>query len=187
MLAEEMKNEIKSEQVTQHRSGFGVSGFPARHIGPSTEEITQMAAFLGKGSLKDLIDAVVPKKVRSVKPLELSRFPTALSEYEALERIKGIAVNNIVARSFLGMGYYDCIVPPVIQRNILENPGWYTQYTPYQAEIAQGRLEALLNYQTMVMDLTGMQISNASLLDEGTAAAEAMAMSLNLARRASGA
>ena len=183
MLAEEMKNEIKSEQVTQHRSGFGVSGFPARHIGPSTDEITQMAAFLGKGSLKDLIDAVVPKKVRSAKPLELSRFPTALSEYEALERIKGIAVNNIVARSFLGMGYYDCIVPPVIQRNILENPGWYTQYTPYQAEIAQGRLEALLNYQTMVMDLTGMQISNASLLDEGTAAAEAMAMSLALSSK----
>jgi glycine dehydrogenase len=143
-----------------------------------------MLSFLGKRSLKDLIDAVVPATVRTPKALELSRFPQALTEYEALERIKGVAAKNVVARSYIGAGYYDCITPPVIQRNILENPGWYTQYTPYQAEIAQGRLEALLNFQTLVMELTGLQIANASLLDEGTAAAEAMAMSLSVSAKA---
>jgi glycine dehydrogenase len=143
-----------------------------------------MLSFLGKRSLKDLIDAVVPATVRSPKALALSRFPQALTEYEALERIKGVAAKNVVARSYIGAGYYDCITPPVIQRNILENPGWYTQYTPYQAEIAQGRLEALLNFQTLVMELTGLQIANASLLDEGTAAAEAMAMSLSVSAKA---
>lgn len=184
MLAETMTNDAKSETHSAPRTGFGPSGFPERHIGPSPEELQQMLSLLGKKSLKDLIDAVVPATVRSPKALALSRFPQALTEYEALERIKGVAAKNVVARSYIGAGYYDCITPPVIQRNILENPGWYTQYTPYQAEIAQGRLEALLNFQTLVMELTGLQIANASLLDEGTAAAEAMAMSLSVSAKA---
>jgi glycine dehydrogenase len=160
------------------RAGFGVSQFPERHIGPREEDVQAMVSYLGKRSLGEVIDAVVPAAVRSPKPLTLSAFPVALSEHEALLRLKAMAAKNVVARSFMGMGYYDCITPPVIQRNILENPGWYTQYTPYQAEIAQGRLEALLNFQTLIMDLTGLPIANASLLDEATAAAEAMAMSL---------
>lgn len=167
------------------RGGFGVSQFPERHIGPRAEDVQAMVTYLGKRSLAEVIEAVVPKAVRSTKPLTLSAFPVALSEHEALLRLKATAAKNVVARSFLGMGYYDCITPPVIQRNILENPGWYTQYTPYQAEIAQGRLEALLNFQTLVMELTGLPIANASLLDEGTAAAEAMAMSLAVSTKVS--
>jgi glycine dehydrogenase len=173
MLAEKMNDDVVKSAV-QARTGFGASEFHHRHIGPNADEVRAMIATLGKKTLDEVMNDVVPTSVRRAKPLTLSRFPAALSEYEALERLKGVAAKNKVARSFIGMGYYDCITPPVIQRNILENPGWYTQYTPYQAEIAQGRLEALLNYQTMVMDLTGMQIANASLLDEGTAAAEAM-------------
>ena len=186
MLAETMTSggvevEVESRQHPgTHRTGYGPSGFPARHIGPSDVEIQEMASALGKSSLDQVIDAVVPASVRTSSPFTLSSFPTALSEFEALQRITAIAKQNVVARSFIGMGYYDTITPPVIQRNILENPGWYTQYTPYQAEIAQGRLAALLNFQTLVADLTGMQIANSSLLDEGTAAAEAMAMSFAL-------
>ncbi len=186
MLAEKMSRE-ESKEVQGARTGFGISEFERRHIGPNAEEVKAMVATLGKRSLQEVIEAVVPATVRWAKPLTLSRFPSALSEYEALERLKGIASKNTVARSFLGMGYSDTITPPVIQRNILENPGWYTQYTPYQAEIAQGRLEALLNFQTLIMDLTGMAIANASLLDEGTAAAEAMAMSLAVSTKAKGA
>jgi glycine dehydrogenase len=166
------------------RTGFGASEFSTRHIGPSDAEIQEMVSYLGKRSLDDLIDAVVPTAVRSKTPLYLSAFPAALSEHAALLRLRALADQNTVARSFIGMGYYDCLTPTVIQRNILENPGWYTQYTPYQAEIAQGRLEALLNFQTLVMDLTGLAIANASLLDEGTAAAEAMAMSLSVSSKA---
>ncbi len=175
-----------SEDTLRHRTGFGPSEFAARHIGPNGAEVQEMVSLLGKRSLAELISAVVPASVRSAKPLQLSRFPQALTEHEALLRIQAIAAQNKVARSFIGMGYYDCITPPVIQRNILENPGWYTQYTPYQAEIAQGRLEALLNFQTMVMDLTGLEIANSSLLDEGTAAAEAMAMSLAVSAKGAG-
>ena len=127
----------------------------------------------GFSSLDALIDAAVPSQIRLKRPL---RLPPSRSEYGLLGELKKIAAQNQIFRSFLGTGYYDCITPPVIQRNILENPGWYTQYTPYQAEIAQGRLEALLNFQTLVIDLTGMEIANASLLDEATAAAEAMTM-----------
>ena len=128
---------------------------------------------IGYPSLEAMMDAAVPKAIRLARPLNL---PAARSEYEVLNALKEIASQNQVCRSFIGMGYYDCITPAVIQRNILENPGWYTQYTPYQAEISQGRLEALLNFQTMVADLTGLAIANASLLDEATAAAEAMTM-----------
>src|SRR3954468_14803972 len=147
--------------------------FQERHIGPSPEDQAAMLGVLGYDSLDDFIDAVVPADIRLRKPL---RIPEAISEQQALEQLRLLAAQNQIYRSYLGMGYHDCVTPSVIQRNVLENPGWYTAYTPYQAEIAQGRLEALLNFQTMVSDLTGLEIANASLLDEGTAAAEAMAM-----------
>jgi glycine dehydrogenase len=134
-----------------------------------------MLSALGYPSLDGLIDDLVPENIRIRRSLDL---PPARSEREALAALRAMAAENEVFRSYIGMGYYDCITPPVIQRNILENPGWYTAYTPYQAEIAQGRLEMLLNFQTMIADLTALPIANASLLDEGTAAAEAMAMSL---------
>src|SRR5438445_9143775 len=130
-----------------------------------------MLATLGLQSLDALVDATVPEDIRMRKPLALD---PNMGEFEALAKLRVLHDQNQVFRSFTGMGYYDCITPPVIQRNIIENPGWYTAYTPYQAEIAQGRLEALLTFQTMVSDLTGLEIANASLLDEGTAAAEAM-------------
>ena len=145
--------------------------FQDRHIGPSPEDQAAMLGTLGYDSLDAFIDAVVPADIRLREPL---RIPPARTEQEALEELRQLAAQNQVFRSYLGMGYHDCFTPAVIQRNVLENPGWYTAYTPYQAEIAQGRLEALLNFQTMVSDLTGLEIANASLLDEGTAAAEAM-------------
>jgi glycine dehydrogenase len=153
--------------------------FVKRHIGPSADEIEQMLKGLGFSTLETLIDQAVPSTIRLNQSLKL---PEAQGEYAALAKLKEIASKNQVFRSFIGMGYHDCITPPVIQRNILENPGWYTAYTPYQAEIAQGRLEALLNFQTMIIDLTGLEIANASLLDEGTAAAEAMSMSYGLCK-----
>ena len=147
--------------------------FADRHIGSSPEEVQEMLRVIGFPTLDAMIDAAIPPQIRLAKPLSL---PPAGSENEVLAQLKEIVSKNERRRSFIGMGYYDCITPPVIQRNILENPGWYTQYTPYQPEISQGRLEALLNFQTMVSDLTGLEIANASLLDEATAAAEAMAM-----------
>jgi len=145
--------------------------FQDRHIGPSADDQAAMLGALGYDSLDAFIDDVVPADIRLRAPL---RIPDAKTEQEALEDLRQLAAQNQVFRSYLGMGYYDCVTPTVIQRNVLENPGWYTAYTPYQAEIAQGRLEALLNFQTMVADLTGLEVANASLLDEGTAAAEAM-------------
>ena len=145
--------------------------FVPRHVGPTEVEIADMLGTLGLPTLDALIDATIPESIRFRKPLAIH---AGLSEHEALAALRAISLKNRVFRSFLGLGYHDTLTPPVIQRNILENPGWYTAYTPYQAEIAQGRLEALLNFQTMVIDLTGLDIANASLLDEGTAAAEAM-------------
>ncbi|MFN8393939.1 MAG: aminomethyl-transferring glycine dehydrogenase [Bacteroidia bacterium] len=147
--------------------------FESRHIGPNSAEVAEMLQAIGAASLDALIDETVPADIRLKKPLNT---PAALSEHAYLRLLREIASKNQVFTNFIGLGYYGTVVPAVIQRNILENPGWYTQYTPYQAEIAQGRLEALLNYQTMVSDLTGMALANASLLDEGTAAAEAMIM-----------
>ncbi|MEP6810724.1 MAG: aminomethyl-transferring glycine dehydrogenase, partial [Chthoniobacterales bacterium] len=147
--------------------------FARRHIGPSAPEVEEMLGVVGYETLGALIDATVPKDIRLKGDLKL---PAAASERAALEELRAISLRNKVNRTFIGAGYSDCITPPVIQRNILENPGWYTAYTPYQAEIAQGRLEALLNFQTMVTDLTAMDIANASMLDEATAAAEAMAL-----------
>ncbi|MDZ4676093.1 MAG: aminomethyl-transferring glycine dehydrogenase [Oligoflexia bacterium] len=149
--------------------------FVDRHIGPNEVEIQEMLKSVGYASLDELIKNAVPPAIRTKNPLKTG---IALSEYEALSEMRAIASENKIFRTYIGMGYNDCITPPVIQRNIIENPGWYTQYTPYQAEIAQGRLEALLNFQTMIMDLTGMGIANASMLDEGTSAAEAMTLCL---------
>jgi glycine dehydrogenase len=147
--------------------------FVSRHLGSGAGAVEEMLRTCGYATLDDMIDAAVPGGIRLARPLAL---PPALSELEALSELRSLASRNQLWRSFLGQGYHECVTPPVIQRNILENPGWYTQYTPYQAEIAQGRLEALLNFQTMILDLTGLEIANASLLDEATAAAEAMHM-----------
>jgi glycine dehydrogenase len=145
--------------------------FAPRHIGPDDDETREMLRVVGAQSLDELIDQTIPAAIRLRRPLEL---PPARSEHELLELAHAISQKNEVWRSFVGMGYHDCITPPVILRNVIENPAWYTQYTPYQAEISQGRLEALLNFQTMVSDLTALPVANASLLDEATAAAEAM-------------
>jgi glycine dehydrogenase len=154
-----------------------LDSFIERHIGPSPASRQDMLSSMGFVSLENLIQKTVPAHIRLKQPLKLGK---NRSEYEVLRELKALAAKNQIFRSFIGMGYSDCITPTVIQRNILENPSWYTQYTPYQAEIAQGRLEALLNFQTMVIDLTGLEIANASLLDEATAAAEAMTMSYGL-------
>lgn len=154
-----------------------MKAFVDRHIGPGESETAKMLADVGYNNINDFIAAVVPQSIRDTDHLMLSRFRVALSESDALKRLRGIASKNKVFRSYIGQGYAGTLIPPVIQRNVLENPGWYTQYTPYQPEISQGRLEALLNFQTMICDLTKMEIANASLLDEATAAAEAMTMS----------
>jgi len=151
--------------------------FAGRHIGPNEKETSGMLRTIGVGSMDELIDRTIPASIRSKKALSL---PGAISEYEYLHSLRQIASLNKVFKSYIGQGYYGTIVPSVILRNVFENPGWYTQYTPYQAEISQGRLESLLNFQTMVSDLTGLPLANASLLDEGTAAAEAMTMFFNL-------
>jgi glycine dehydrogenase len=157
--------------------------FARRHLGPDEADVAAMLATIGCASLDELVRETVPEPIRLAAPLQLSGEETRpLGEQEVLERLRGMARQNVIARSCIGMGYSDVIVPPVIQRNVLENPGWYTQYTPYQAEISQGRLEALLNFQTMVSDLTALPLANASLLDEATAAAEAMAMCFSISR-----
>ncbi len=157
----------------------GVDNFENRHIGPRSSDVNKMLETIGTGTLEQLIDETIPPGIRLKKELNL---PPAESEPEFLDQFKKKIGKNRVFRSFIGQGYYQSVTPPVILRNIFENPGWYTAYTPYQAEIAQGRLEALINFQTMITDLTGMVIANASLLDEGTAAAEAMTM-LHAARK----
>src|SRR5436190_7500978 len=159
----------RSERMSQSTPG----SFKSRHIGPDASARDEMLRAIGVPTLDALIDQTIPPGIRAKAPLDL---PAADSEFGYLRRLRGIANGNRVSRSYIGMGYYDCITPSVILRNVFENPGWYTPYTPYQAEIAQGRLESLLNFQTMVSDLTGMEVANASLLDEATAAAEAMTM-----------
>ncbi len=171
----------KEEQVSkshQRRSDFGY--FKRRHIGPQLEDIETMLATVGASSMGDLIAKTVPAAIRAKRPLDL---PIGIREYDSLEELRELSFKNKIYRSYIGLGFNDCITPPVIQRNILENPGWYTQYTPYQPEISQGRLEALLNFQTMVCDLTRMEVANASLLDEGTAAAEAMTLCARIQSR----
>ena len=157
-----------------------IERFDTRHNGPDAEQIEQMLKTIGITSIDELIDQTVPKRIRLKGAPKL---PKAMSEFEFLTKFKAQAGRNKIFKTYIGMGYYNCIVPGVIKRNILENPGWYTAYTPYQAEIAQGRLEALINFQTMVSDLCAMDIANASLLDEGTAAAEAMGMFYHLRKK----
>ena len=152
------------------------NNFARRHNGPFGEEVNQMLKKIGVDSLETLINQTVPQSIRNANPLDL---PDGLNEYQYLQHLKAIGAKNKIYKTYIGLGYYNAITPGVILRNILENPGWYTAYTPYQAEISQGRLEALLNFQTMVSDLTSMPVANASLLDEGTAAAEAMIMFYN--------
>ena len=147
--------------------------FQTRHIGPDEAERREMLKVVGAPSLDALMDEAIPARIRLKRPLAL---PPGQSEHHFLRGLRQTAAKNRAFRSFIGLGYYDTMTPSVIVRNVLENPGWYTPYTPYQAEIAQGRLEALLTFQTMVSDLTGMEVANASLLDEATAAAEAMTM-----------
>ena len=158
-------------------SNAPASPFVRRHLGPQPGDVASMLKTIGVASLEQLMDETIPASIRRRKPLKL---PAGESEHAYLARLGKIAAKNKVYRSYLGLGYYGTLTPPVIQRCVLENPSWYTPYTPYQAEIAQGRLEALLNYQTMVRDLTGMDVANASLLDEATAAAEAMTMLLRI-------
>lgn len=178
------RNSVKSFNTQQVRS-ISVEAlkpsdtFPRRHNSATPEEQTKMAEFCGFQSLDALIDATVPQSIRS-ESMKLPKFDGGLTESQMIEHMQKLASKNKVFKSYIGMGYYNTYVPPVILRNLLENPAWYTQYTPYQAEISQGRLESLLNYQTMITDLTGLPMSNASLLDEGTAAAEAMAMCNNI-------
>jgi glycine dehydrogenase len=144
--------------------------FVARHIGPSDADIAAMLRVIGRASLDDAAAAAVPEAIRSNQAMNL---PPAVDEAGVLAELRELAARNVVKKSLIGMGYHGTVTPPVILRNVLENPGWYTAYTPYQAEIAQGRLEALVNFQTLICELTGMEIANASLLDEATAAAEA--------------
>ncbi|MEI7485481.1 MAG: glycine dehydrogenase (aminomethyl-transferring), partial [Ignavibacteriota bacterium] len=153
--------------------------FADRHIGPDSYEIKEMLAAIGMDSLDELINSTVPPSIRLEDELSMS---APLTEYQFLKKLKIIAAKNKLFKSYIGMGYYGTVLPAVIQRNILENPSWYTQYTPYQAEISQGRLEALINFQTLIADMTGLPIANASLLDEATSAAEAMIM-LHSARK----
>ena len=160
---------------------MNTNSFQRRHIGPNNVEQAKMLATINAKNLEQLIGETVPDNILLRSPLDLE---PAMSEYEYLGHIKELSEKNKVFKSYIGLGYNEAIVPSVIQRNILENPGWYTAYTPYQAEIAQGRLEALLNYQTMICDLTGMELANASLLDEATAAAEAMTLLYDVRERA---
>ena len=157
------------------------TSFALRHIGPSPQEQKAMLNTIGVTSIEQLVSETVPADIRLKKDLDLE---AAMSEQEYLNHISELSKLNKVFKSYIGLGYHPANLPAVIQRNILENPGWYTAYTPYQAEIAQGRLEALLNYQTMVIDLTGMEMANASLLDESTAAAEAMSLLFAVRERA---
>src|SRR3954465_3394167 len=152
---------------------FAPDSFESRHIGPDCADTAAMLKAVGASSLDALIDQAIPSRIRLEQPLDL---PPGIPESRFHDPLRGIPPKNHPFRSFIGLGYYGCVTPSVIRRNVLENPGWYTPYTPYQAEIAQGRLEALLNFQTLTRDLTGMQVATASLLDEATAAAEAMTL-----------
>ena len=162
--------------TSEYRSDF----FQRRHLGPGEDDVQAMLETCKASTLEQLVEETIPTPIRLRKELDIS---DALGESELLEHLRKIAEKNKIYKSYLGLGYHDCYTPNVILRNIMENPGWYTQYTPYQPEISQGRLEALLNFQTMVIDLTGMEIANASLLDEGTAAAEAMTLAYRVTNK----
>jgi glycine dehydrogenase len=159
--------------IPENQITMSLYSFEDRHNGPRASQVAKMLSDCGFANMEELISKTIPASIRTTTALPIRE---ALSESDYLRELKTVASKNKVFRSYIGMGYYNTLVPGVILRNILENPGWYTAYTPYQAEISQGRMEALLNYQTMICDLTGMEMANASLLDESTAAAEAMHM-----------
>ena len=161
-----------------------LSAFTARHIGPRDHDVADMLSTIGLSSLDELASAAVPDAIRSADALDIEAAP---SEHVVVKELRGIADRNKVLTSMIGLGYYGTIVPPVIARNVLENPAWYTAYTPYQPEISQGRLEALLNFQTVVTDLTGLDLAGSSLLDEATAAAEAMTLMRRVSKAPAGA
>ena len=173
-----------SMDMTVALRAFDPFSFAQRHIGPQADDVRQMLQVVGAPSFDALINEAMPGDIRQTQPLS---FGPTLSEPELLAKMRAIASRNRVMVSLIGQGYYGTYLPPVIQRNVLENPAWYTAYTPYQSEISQGRLEALLNFQTMIADLTGLEIANASLLDEATAAAEAMAMARRVSPSQAGA
>ena len=162
------------------------AGFAIRHIGPSTDEVATMLAAVGSADLETFVAEVVPSDILIDTATAVADLPQPCGEAQALAELQAIAARNVCRRSLIGLGYAGTITPAVIQRHVFENPCWYTAYTPYQAEIAQGRLEALFNFQTLISELTGLPIANASLLDEGTAAAEAMAMASAVSRRSGG-
>src|SRR4051812_20001019 len=178
----QMTSVLERKMTAQTPDVLYPSHFAYRHIGPRRADVHEMLELLGYDSLDAFIDAVIPEEIRLRRPLAL---PPGRSEREVLQALRGLAGMNRVFRSYIGMGYAGCFTPQVVQRNVLENPAWYTAYTPYQAEISQGRLEALLNFQTMGSDLTGMAIANASMLDEATAAAEAMTLARRSAKGSS--
>jgi glycine dehydrogenase len=171
------------DALTELKTLEGSDSFAGRHIGPATADIVAMLEVVSAVSLEDLMARTIPENIRANAALDL---PPAIDEAGVLAELRALASKNIAKHSLIGMGYHGTLTPPVIQRNVLENPGWYTAYTPYQAEISQGRLEAILNFQTAIADLTGMEIANASLLDEATAAAEAVSMAHALSRTKSG-
>ena len=179
-FSRDVSRKEESNRMTEAEIRMLNEEFESRHVGPDAEQVAKMLKYLGFSSLDDLTGAIVPNSIRTREAL---RLPASKTENETLKELREIAKKNRIFRSYLGLGYHDTITPTVIQRNILENPGWYTQYTPYQAEISQGRLEALLNFQTLIADMTALPVANASLLDEGTAAAEAMAMCFATANR----
>ena len=171
--------EVSVDALTELAELEEGDGFVRRHIGPSQDDLAAMLHIVGAATLDDVAGKAIPASIRSTAVLDL---PPPIDEAAAVAELRALAAQNATTKSLIGMGYHGTFTPPVILRNVLENPGWYTAYTPYQAEIAQGRLEALLNFQTMICELTGMQIANASLLDEATAAAEAMAMAHALSK-----
>ncbi len=173
-------NKSNSKQNNSPTNSLPIGGmFQSRHIGLSEDDKKTMLNFLGFKDMEECMQSIIPDDIYEKSSLELE---SPLSEEAAIARLKRLAEKNYLYKSYIGQGYYNTHTPKVIQRNILENPGWYTSYTPYQPEISQGRLEALLNYQTMISDLTGLEIANASLLDEATAAAEAMAMAKRVSK-----
>ena len=180
MLIQDLIPNFVHLKTPRRRKNMNTDVFASRHIGITDKDLPSILNVIGVDTLEQLIDQTLPAEIRLHDPLQLD---PPMSEHEFQRHIQGLGRKNKVFKSYIGLGYHQSITPAVIQRNILENPGWYTAYTPYQAEIAQGRLEALINYQTMVCDLTAMPLANASLLDESTAAAEAMTMLYDLRNR----
>lgn len=174
---------VIDDNIGDDCAGLGIGAFLGRHLGPRSSDIKEMLSFCGFNDLSEFVASVLPEEIREKKPLQLTDFDEALTEEAALQRLRAYAAQNKVYRSYLGLGFYQSLLPSVIRRNVVENPAWYTHYTPYQAEVSQGRLEALFIFQTMITELTGLGVANASLLDEASAAAEALTMALAISKK----